>query len=190
MNACEFLFETLAIHGGSPYGAEPVSQLDHALQCAALAEEEGSSPAMIVAALLHDIGHLIHGGERDLRSRDVDDRHEVKGAALLSRWFGPEITEPIRLHVPAKRYLCAIDPEYYDGLSQGSRRSLGLQGDAFDSDAARQFFATPYAEDAVRLRRWDDLAKIPDHDVPRLDHYRRSVERALSKSDQGERLAV
>jgi len=190
MNACEFLFETLAIHGGSPYGAEPVSQLDHALQCAALAEEEGSPSAMIVAALLHDIGHLIHSGERDVRRRDVDDRHEVKGAALLSRWFGPEITEPIRLHVPAKRYLCAIDPEYYDGLSQGSRRSLGLQGDAFDSEAAKQFFATPYAEGAVRLRRWDDLAKVPNLDVPRLDHYSRCVERALSQAGQEERVAV
>lgn len=190
MDACEFLFETLAIHGGSPYGPEPVTQLEHALQCAALAEQDGASAAMILAALLHDIGHLIQGYERTPSRRDVDDRHEVKGAAILGRWFGPEITEPIRLHVPAKRYLCAIDPGYYDGLSTGSRRSMELQGAAFDGDDARRFFDMPHAGDAVTLRRWDDLAKVPDLNVPRLEHYRRYMDRMLPETEPSSRVAV
>ena len=194
MNACEFLFETLAIHDGSPYGREPVSQLDHALQCAALAVEERAPASLVVAALLHDIGHLIPGAGRDFGARPAnyreDDRHEIVGAAMLDRWFGPVVTQPIRLHVPAKRYLCAVDPDYYDGLSAGSRKTLELQGEAFDEDAAKRFLAQPYAEDAVRLRRWDDRAKTPNLDVPRLDRYREDVEQALLGAKQAEPIAI
>jgi phosphonate degradation associated HDIG domain protein len=190
MNACEFLFETLAIHGGTPYGPEPVSQLEHALQCAALAQEEGAPPQMIVAALLHDIGHLIYGYERTACKREADDRHEVKGAAILGRWFGADVTEPIRLHVPAKRYLCATDPDYYESLSTGSKRSLALQGDAFDRDSADNFFGLPGAQEAVFLRRWDDRAKVPDLNVPRLDYYRRHIDALVEEHWDSEKLAV
>ena len=183
MDACEFLFETLAIHGGTQYGLEKVSQLDHALQCAALAEQEGARASLIVAALFHDIGHLIDNVEQDAPRRTFDDRHETKGAAILSRWFGVDVTGPVRLHVPAKRYLCAVEPDYHDGLSMASQRSLDLQGAAFDPLSAEKFVGQPYADEAIRLRRWDDHAKIPDLDVPRLDHYRHYVENLLGAPD-------
>lgn len=189
MNACEFLFETLAIHGGSQYGMEPVSQLEHALQCAALAEQDAAPAALIVAALFHDLGHLISSVERDVARRNFDDRHETKGAAMLSLWFGSDVSEPVRLHVAAKRYLCAVEPGYHAGLSSASQRSLELQGNAFDRAAANLFIRQPYAESAVRLRRWDDLAKVSDLDVPRLDHYRHRVE-ALATSRDLQRRAV
>ena len=179
MDACDFLFETLAVQGGAQYDREPVSQLDHALQCAALAERDGASAALVVAALFHDLGHLISTVARDAARRspsDRDDRHETKGAAMLGRWFGSGVTEPVRLHVAAKRYLCAVEPGYRAGLSPASRRSLALQGDPFDAAAAQAFIRQPCAADAVRIRRWDDLAKVPALEVPRLDHYRRHVE--------------
>lgn len=190
MNACEFLFETLAIHGGSQYGEEPVSQLEHALQCAALAELDGAPAPLIVAALFHDLGHLISSVERDVHKRPFNDRHESKGAAMLSRWFGTEVSEPVRLHVSAKRYLCAVDPAYQDRLSQASRRSLELQGKPLDSAAAKAFVRQPHAGDAVRLRRWDDLAKVSNLDVPRLDHYRRLVEGLATYRPAQNRAAV
>jgi phosphonate degradation associated HDIG domain protein len=179
MNACEFLFETLALRGGAQYGLERVNQLDHALQCAALAEQEGARAPLIVAALFHDIGHLIDTIERDRAKRTADDRHEIKGAAILSRWFDSDVTEPVRLHVPAKRYLCAVETAYHDGLSRASRRSLELQGAPFHPAAAASFIRQPFAEEAVRLRRWDDRAKATDRDIPRLDHYRHYVEGRL-----------
>lgn len=180
MESCEILFETLAIHGGTQYGLEKVSQLDHALQCAALAEHEEERTSLIVAALFHDIGHLIDNAPMDAAQRTVDDLHETRGAAILSRWFDTDVTGPVRLHVPAKRYLCAIDPDYYAQLSFASQRSLEMQGNPFDQTAARAFIEQPYAEDAVCLRLWDDRAKVPDLIVPDLDHYRPYVEALLS----------
>lgn len=177
MDAIEYLTDTLALHGARQYGMEPVSQLEHALQCAALAEEDGAAPTLIVAALLHDVGHMLHGLDPHGGRRGVDDRHEVTGAALIGRWFGPEVTEPIRLHVPAKRYLCAVEPGYYDTLSPVSRHTLELQGNPFTPEAAQHFIAQPYAKDAVRLRRWDDRAKVTGLDVPRLTHYRLHLQR-------------
>jgi phosphonate degradation associated HDIG domain protein len=183
MNTCEFLFETLAIHGGSQYGMEQVRQLDHALQCAALAEREEAPASLVIAALFHDLGHLIAGARKDPAGRTADDLHEARGAQLLGNWFGPDVTEPVRLHVPAKRYLCAVEPDYYDGLSRASKRSLALQGNPFDRDEAETFMRQPFAHEAVSIRRWDDRAKVPDLDVPSLDHYRGLVEELLAGHD-------
>lgn len=165
--------------GGELYGGEQVTQLAHALQCVASAEAEGASPALIAAALLHDIGHLLHKLGDDAAERGVDDRHQVGGAKWLRRWFGPEVTEPIRLHVDAKRYLCAVEPGYFDTLSPGSVRSLELQGGRFESDGAAEFIAQPHAADAVRLRRWDEAAKVPGLATPDLRHCRRYLEACL-----------
>lgn len=190
MQGCEFLFETLAIHGGTQYGREDVRQLDHALQCAALAEQNEASSSLIVAALLHDLGHLIPTSAEDRAHRSEDDLHEAKGAEILSRWFGPEVTEPVRLHVPAKRYLCAVEPDYYDGLSRASKYSLELQGNPFDKDAAGSFIKQPYALDAVRVRRWDDRAKVPGLDVPPLGHYRDIVEALMTAQAESARTQI
>jgi phosphonate degradation associated HDIG domain protein len=166
----QVIAELLRERGRARYGAEAVSQLQHALQCAALAEREDAPPALVAAALLHDLGHLVADDE-DAAPRGVDMQHEDVGARYLARWFSPALVEPIRLHVPAKRYLCAVEPGYYETLSFASVRSLLLQGGSFDEAGAERFIAQPYAADAVRLRRWDDLAKDPAMVTAPLDHF-------------------
>jgi phosphonate degradation associated HDIG domain protein/phosphonatase-like hydrolase len=164
--------ECFARSGGAQYFGEPVTQREHALQCAALAERAGAPQALIVAALLHDVGHLLHGRPESLADAGVDGIHEVVGERWLSRVFGPEVTEPVRLHVDAKRYLCAADQEYLHALSPASQQSLALQGGPLTGQELSDFVDRPYALDAVRLRRWDDRAKAPGLAVPDLEHYR------------------
>ncbi len=158
-------------HGRDLYGGEPVTQLQHALQCAQLAEDEGASPALITAALLHDVGHLLEDDFEDAPEHDEDRRHEDLGDAFLSKWFGPDVTEPVRLHVAAKRYLCAVEPGYYDALSPMSRHSLMLQGGPMSEAEIADFKANPYYKDAVRLRRWDDRGKDPRMKTATLGYF-------------------
>jgi gamma-butyrobetaine dioxygenase len=150
------LFET---RGTAQYGREAVSQTEHALQAARLAEAEDAPSALVAAALLHDVGHLL--AKVDMAAGDADDRHEEIGWGYLKSTFGPAVSEPVRLHVPAKRYLCAVEPEYFALLSPASVRSLELQGGRFAAAEAERFHGTGFAADAVRLRRWDDRAKTP-----------------------------
>lgn len=171
MTGTEKVGEILSTTGAQRYGAECVSQLQHALQCAALAESDGATPALIAAALLHDIGHLIDNRFDGAAAAGVDRRHERIGSAFLNRWFGEEVAIPVALHVPAKRYLCAVDTDYFDTLFAGSVRSLQLQGGAFSCAEAISFVQQPYAKDAIRLRRWDEAAKSPDTETPPLDHF-------------------
>lgn len=152
------------------YG-EPISQEAHALQSAALAETDGAPPPLIVAALLHDIGHMLCRLPPDRTVRGVDSRHELIGAKWLARFFPPAVTEPIRLHVAAKRYLCAREPDYAAALSAASTRSLALQGAAMTAAEAAAFADTPCAADALRLRRWDEAAKDPDATPPGFTRY-------------------
>jgi phosphonate degradation associated HDIG domain protein len=159
-----------AERGADAYG-ENVSQLDHALQCAALAEAEAASDALIAAALLHDIGHLFEG-RGDVAERERRDaRHEVHGARALRRWFGPEVVGPVVLHVAAKRYLCATEPDYEAALSPASTLSLQLQGGRFTPAQRLRFERRRFAADAIRLRRWDDGGKIAGLQTPGLEHY-------------------
>jgi phosphonate degradation associated HDIG domain protein len=144
-----------ATRGGHSYG-EGVTQLEHALQCATLAEAAGAPARQIAAALLHDIGHLLAG---ETEAVHADDRHEAKGALALAGLFGPAVRGPIALHVAAKRYLCAREPGYFEGLSPASRASLALQGGAFDPPAAAAFERRPFWREAVTLRRLDDRGK-------------------------------
>ncbi|MHB1558780.1 MAG: phosphonate degradation HD-domain oxygenase [Isosphaeraceae bacterium] len=170
-----FVDEVVALFarkGASAYHGEAVSQEEHALQAAALAESEGAPDSLVLAALLHDVGHLLDGQDEDLAERGVDGRHEEAGWAWLSRHLGPDVTEPIRLHVAAKRYLCAVDPSYRDGLSPASRLSLSLQGGLMTPSEAAAFEQNPHGQAAVRLRRWDDAAKVPGLAVPGPSHYR------------------
>ena len=153
-------------YGSEFYGGEAITQTEHALQCAALAEAAGETPAVIVASLLHDVGHLIMA-----ESAGEDRRHQDVGARALEGIFGEDVLAPIRLHVPAKRYLCAVDAAYYGTLSQASRDSLVLQGGAFSPDELADFERLPYFDAAVRLRRYDDLAKVVGARTPDLSHY-------------------
>jgi phosphonate degradation associated HDIG domain protein len=179
MKIVEDILRLFARRGASAYHGEAVSQAEHALQAAELAEQEGAPDAMVVAALLHDVGHLLDGQDEDLAVRGVDGHHEEAGSRWLARHFGPEVIEPIRLHVAAKRYLCAVDPAYLDGLSTASRLSLDVQGGPMEAEERAQFEGGPYYRDAIRLRHWDDTAKVPGLRVPGLEHYRDRIQAAV-----------
>ncbi|MDO9277957.1 MAG: HD domain-containing protein [Polaromonas sp.] len=169
------LFETRATR---QYGREAVSQLEHALQCAHLAEMAGETDATVVAALLHDLGHLI-AAQKEERLDDTqqrDDLHQFIAIPFLRGLLPDAVLEPIRLHVDAKRYLCAAEPTYWASLSPASQRSLELQGGAYTSEELAGFLAQPYAEEAVRLRRYDDLAKVPKASTPDLAHFQKKME--------------
>jgi phosphonate degradation associated HDIG domain protein len=172
MTIVDEIMDLFARRGTAAYHGEAVSQTEHALQAAELAEREGASDNLVVAALLHDVGHLLDGQDEDLADRGLDGRHEEAGCSWLALHFGSTVTEPIRLHVAAKRYLCAIDPGYLADLSPSSRLSLSLQGGPMSAEERANFESNPSYHDAVRLRHWDDTAKVPGLTVPGLDRYR------------------
>jgi phosphonate degradation associated HDIG domain protein len=176
----DHIIDLLAKAGAERYGMEAVSQLEHALQCALHAERMDSSPALIAACLLHDIGHLVDQGDEGLAERGVDAQHEDIAAQWLRQYFGAAVVEPVRLHVNAKRYLCRAEPHYWAGLSQASKTSLEVQGGIYSEAEAAAFIAQPFAADAVRLRRWDDAAKSPRLRTPDLAHYRPILAAALA----------
>jgi gamma-butyrobetaine dioxygenase len=163
------------------YLGEAVTTAEHMVQAAVRAEALGAGPAVVAAALLHDVGHFLRAttgglavGEAGEPGSPVADRpveHAPDGARWLAQWFGPAVTEPVLLHVEAKRYLVAVEPEYRASLSLASLRSLGLQGGPMSEDEAAAFAARPHAGDAVLVRRCDEWAKDPELETPGLDHY-------------------
>jgi len=160
---------------------EEVTQLEHALQTAAHARQEQADDALVGAALLHDVGHLLvlrAGGTAD-GAVDADLVHEGRGARWLAPLFPAAVTGPIALHVAAKRYRCAVDPTYAAGLSAGSVRSLARQGGPMTAEEQERFERNPAHLDAVRLRGWDDGGKVPDLDVGGLEDYRPLLERLV-----------
>ena len=164
--------ETLfARHGTEQYSGEPVTQLEHALQTAFLAERAGADDELVTAALLHDLGHLLADQGESPTLRGIDDAHQYFAMPFLRGVFGERVLDAIRWHVDAKRYLCATRPGYRTGLSEDSKRSLELQGGVFSAEQAQEFIARDHAPEAVRLRLWDDLAKSPDLATPPLAHY-------------------
>lgn len=171
--------QLLSVYAGRAtrrYGLSEINQLQHALQAAAHAEADGSAPATVLAALLHDVGHMIHDLGEDPAALGVDDVHEELGAQWLAGRFRPEVVEPVRLHVAAKRYLCATEPDYFGKLSPDSVRSLRLQGGPMSADEVAAFRRLPHYEEAVRLRRYDEAAKDPRASTPDFDHFLRHVE--------------
>lgn len=164
---------------GSLHYGEDVTQMEHILQCGHLARTDGASDALIAAALLHDIGQFLDDAGNAAEQKGVDARHEVTGADYLSPFFPQNVTEPVRLHVAAKRYLCAAEPGYLEALSRASALSLRLQGGPYDAQEIRDFLALPAAEDAIRLRRYDDHGKKRDWEVPELESYRPLLESLL-----------
>ncbi len=160
-----------ARRGREMYAGEPITQTDHALQAALLAEENGADAALVTAAFLHDVGHLLHDLDEDCAEEGIDDKHEALGAEWLSQHFGADVVEPVRLHVAAKRYLCAVDEQYFAQLSDASRLSLSLQGGPFTTAQTRKFEEHPSFVAAIKLRRWDEQAKVPQLPTPPLEHY-------------------
>ena len=164
MTAVETIGELFAGPGARDHMGEPVPIGEHMLQAGALAEAAGAEGALVAAALLHDIGHLL--GETR-----TQDRHGEAGANWLSQWFGDAVTEPVRLHVAAKRYLCAVDAGYFGLLSAESVRTLSLQGGPMTAAEVAAFEALPFSRDAVAVRRWDDQAKDTAVTPPRFAHF-------------------
>ncbi|CAN5239561.1 HD domain-containing protein [soil metagenome] len=177
----QFIDDIFAIFrefGNLSYG-EDVSQMAHILQCGHLARIDGAPDALVAAALLHDVGQFLNDAGNAAEQRGIDARHEVTGAAYLAPFFPEAVTEPVRLHVEAKRYLCAVEPGYLEALSRASALSLTLQGGPHDAQGMVDFLALPAAQDAIRLRRYDDQGKRREWDVPDLDSYRPLLESLL-----------
>jgi len=172
------IFAMFDLHGPDSYG-EDVTQLDHALQAAALARQDGADEALVAAALLHDVGQLIDEAGWAAERHGTDARHEIVGAEWLADRFPPAVTEPIRLHVAAKRYLCATEPDYAARLSRASILSMAVQGGPMSAGEVARFEAEPFFADGVRLRRFDDTAKMADAPVADLASYRPLLERLM-----------
>jgi [1-hydroxy-2-(trimethylamino)ethyl]phosphonate dioxygenase len=172
--------EILSIYrtrGSGAYFGERVSMTEHGLQAAYFAQAEGAPDALIVASLLHDIGHLLERVPDAIEEWTADAHHEVIGAVWLARHFAAAVSEPVRLHVPAKRYLCATDARYVARLSPASVHTLQLQGGPMSAQEARRFEAERFWQDAVRVRRWDDQGKVAGLKTPGLDAYLPLIER-------------
>jgi phosphonate degradation associated HDIG domain protein len=166
------IFQLLESRGSGRYGLSAVTQKEHALQAANLAAQRRLGDALVIAALFHDVGHLLVGDNVDLAQQGIDDLHEETSANALEAIFGKDVAEPVRLHVAAKRYLCAVNPAYYDKLSEDSRRSLGLQGGPMTPTEVAAFDNLEHRAAALALRMIDDEAKVAGLKTPALDSYR------------------
>ncbi|MGH6622562.1 MAG: phosphonate degradation HD-domain oxygenase [Burkholderiaceae bacterium] len=173
--------------GNRMYAGEPVTQLQHALQSGQQAEQAGVTDELVVASFLHDLGHMVNDQGETPTLRKIDDRHEYVALPFLRDLFGPSVLQPIRLHVDAKRYLCArgdgrvAGASYWASLSDDSKRSLELQGGIYSGPEADAFIAQPHAADAVQVRIWDDLAKQAGAITPPLSHYLGLVESVAAR---------
>jgi phosphonate degradation associated HDIG domain protein len=165
------ILDLFRARGKSEYGGEAVTQEEHALQAAACAMADGADDALVAASLLHDIGHLLHDLPDESPEEGIDDHHENSGARFIEAHFGPEVCEPVRLHVAAKRYLTAVEPDYLARLSKPSIISLELQGGPMSSDEQDAFRANPHWQAAVRLRRYDEEAKVPGAVTPSVEDF-------------------
>jgi [1-hydroxy-2-(trimethylamino)ethyl]phosphonate dioxygenase len=171
--------EILAIfhrRGADVYYGESISMAEHSLQAAYFAQAVAAPPGLIVAALLHDIGHLVEEVPSDLADWTEDAHHERVGGRWLALRFRPEVSEPVRLHVPAKRYLLATDAEYFAKLSPASLITLKLQGGPMAAHEVAQFETEPFYKDAVRIRKWDDQGKVVGLKTPGISDYRSLIE--------------
>jgi [1-hydroxy-2-(trimethylamino)ethyl]phosphonate dioxygenase len=167
-----------AARGSGAYFGERVSMTEHSLQTAWFARNEAAPGTLVVAALLHDIGHLVEDVPEALEDWKTDAHHEEVGARWLAQHFGPGICEPVRLHVPAKRYLCATDAQYFARLSPASVHTLKLQGGPMSPSEVARFESEPYFRDAVRVRRWDDQGKVAGLLTAPLDEYVSLIEQS------------
>lgn len=174
------LAEILALyssHGGGAYFGERITMTEHGLQAAHFAHAETAAETLVIAALLHDVGHLIESVPDSIEEWHADAHHEVTGARWLSQRFPAEVSEPVRLHVPAKRYLCATDARYFAMLSPASVHTLRLQGGPMSAEEVLRFETERYCREAVRVRRWDDQGKVAGLKTAPLEAYAPLIER-------------
>ena len=176
MTVTDEILEIYTRRGTLAYFGETVSMAEHALQAAYFASTAAAPPALIVAALLHDVGHLVVDVPDDLADWVEDARHEDIGSGWLAERFPSKVCEPVRLHVPAKRYLCATNPGYFSRLSAASVATLKLQGGPMSAAEIARFEQERYYQDAVRIRHWDDQGKVAGLVTPKLETYRPLLE--------------
>jgi phosphonate degradation associated HDIG domain protein len=189
MSAADEIMALYDRRGAQAYFGEEVSMSEHGLQAAYFAQQSGAPDALIVAALLHDVGHLTESVPEDIADWKQDARHERSGSRWLAARFGPEISEPVRLHVPAKRYLCATEAEYFKQLSAASVTTLKLQGGPMSAKEIAAFESEPYWRDALSIRRCDDQGKIAGLKTPGFEHYRPLIDR-LARATTGPTVAA
>ncbi len=176
-----FLADIFERRGGEEYLGEPVTMAEHMLQGAYLAEVSGEREEIITAALLHDIGHFT-SEFGTFSMNDTQDRyHEEAGADVLARFFPPVVTDCVRYHVAAKRYLCAVDSGYLDQLSEASVHSLKLQGGPMTDEEVAEFERNPNLADIVKVRHFDDAGKVADMEIPGFMHYAPMVQRIVDQ---------
>ncbi len=176
MNPSDEILDIFDKRGSEEYFGESVSMMEHALQAAYFAQIAAAPPELVAAALLHDVGHLVEEVPSDIGDWTVDAHHEVIGSRWLARRFPPAVSEPVRLHVPAKRYLLATDAKYFARLSPASIITLKLQGGPMTAQEAARFETEPFFKDAVRVRQWDDQGKISGLKTPGLGNYRALID--------------
>ena len=176
MNIVDEIHRIFDTRGAQAYFGEEVSMTEHALQAAYFARQEAAPAALVIAALLHDIGHLLAVVPDDIADWTSDVRHEELGSRWLAQRFRPEVSEPVRLHVPAKRYLCATDVRYFARLSSASVHTLKLQGGPMTPQEIAAFENEPYSRHAVRVRQWDDQGKVAGLTTPALEDYSTLIE--------------
>lgn len=176
-----FLVDLFNRRGGIKYG-EGVTQTEHAIQSAIHADQLDEGDALVCAALLHDVGHLLHEDGRYHAAEGIDAVHETVGAEFLEHFFGPDVTEPVRMHVDAKRYLCAVEPDYFDRLSDASVLSLKLQGGPMNDEEIRAFESSEHCKTAVALRRFDEAAKAEGLSIPGIEKFAPAIEAMVSIS--------
>ena len=178
----DFIRDIFDRRGADSYLGETITMSQHMLQAAQNAEQAGEPRNVITATLLHDIGHFTGEFPDDFIELGIDNLHQHAGASILERFFKADVTEPVRWHVDAKRYLCAVEPEYFASLSDASVKTLKLQGGPFDEGQRREFENRPHFETALRVRRYDDKAKVPGKATPNIDYYLSMVREVLEES--------
>ena len=183
-NIIPFLADIFNRLGADSYLGEDVTMSEHMLQSAFKAEQAGESDATITAALLHDIGHYTGEFPENYIELGVDNQHETMGSAILEKFFPAEVYEPVRWHVEAKRYLCAVEPEYFSGLSDASVKTLKLQGGPLDPNQVKEFEKNPHLDAIVRVRRYDDGGKLAGVLTPDIGHYLDIAQSVLNENAQ------
>ncbi len=176
----DFIGDIFARRGAESYLGERVSMSQHMLQAAQLAQQAGADEPVIVSALLHDIGHYTNEFPDDALARGTDNLHEEAGARVLAPFFPRAVTDPIRHHVAAKRYLCATDPAYFDQLSDASVHTLNLQGGPMTADEVSLFAKEPNLDAILQVRIWDDQGKDPTIKTPPFEHYAPMIARVVA----------
>ena len=180
-NIIDFIGDIFRRLGADSYLGEAVTMTEHMLQTARNAEQAGESDETITAALLHDIGHYTGEFPENYIDLGVNNRHETMGSAILEKFFPPEVTEPVRWHVEAKRYLCATEEDYFAGLSDASVKTLELQGGPYNEAQCAEFEENPYLDTILNVRRYDDAGKVPGTETPRLEHYLEIAQKVLER---------